>query len=143
MLLGSEEEALKVLAKLDSVNDFATLAQEYSQLDILEEDKGDLGWFTRADIYPIFEDFAFNLELELGTLSEPVQDDMAVTTGGYWLLKVLNIDYYRQIEGENRDLLKAKLLNEWISGLWDDPENKVENYLDEEKKAWAISQVRG
>ena len=37
--------------------------------------------------------------------------------------------------------MKAEALNEWVETLWDDPENKVESYLDEENRAWAIEQA--
>ena len=37
---------------------------------------------------------------------------------------------------------KTTLLSEWISDLWDNPENEVDHsYLDEEKKAWAIEEA--
>ncbi len=35
----------------------------------------------------------------------------------------------------------AELLNEWIEALWDDPENIVESYLDNEQKKWALDRV--
>ena len=30
-------------------------------------------------------------------------------------------------------MLKAEALNKWIEALWNNPENKIENYLDEKE----------
>ena len=70
-----------------------------------------------------------------------IRDDAAETIGGYWLIKLLSIDEDREIDEDDRGLLKYKLLNEWVDGLWDNPDNKLENYLDDELKAWAVANV--
>ena len=147
ILLGSQEEAQDVRASLEASEDFdkdfADLAKELSQHDASKEDGGDLDWLAPGIMSSAFDEFAFNAEIELGTLSEPIRDDTVITKGGYWLLEVVDEDEDRQIEDDDRDLLKGKLLNEWVSGLWDDPENKVESYLDDEKKWWAVERAIG
>jgi len=140
ILLGSEAEAWEIRAKLEAGEDFAALAKEFSQHGGAKEDEGDLGWLSPGTIGPPIDDFAFNDEVELETLSEPLRDEAFITKGGYWLFKVLDIED-RDIEGENRDILKAKLLNEWIESLWNDSENTVESYLDDDKIAWALERV--
>jgi len=139
MLLGSEQEVQEVITKLEGGEDFATLAEELSQHDASKEKGGDLGWLASDEINPVYQDFVLNAELE--ALSEPIKDDGVVTKGGYWLVKVLDKEDNRQIEDSDRDLLKAKALDEWVSSLWDNPENEVESYLDDEKKAWAIAEA--
>ena len=144
MLLASEEEVQDVIARLEleeGEEDFATLASELSQDDASKEGGGDLGWVTPDELYTPIKDFVLNSELE--TLSEPIRDEVVTTKGGYWLVKVLDKEDGRQISDEDRDFLKAKALDEWVSSLWDDPENEVESYLDGEKKAWAIEQAIG
>jgi len=89
-----------------------------------------------------FDEFAFSVEIEMGTLSEPIRDDTVTTEGGYWLLKVVDEDGDRQIEEHDRNLLKGQLLNEWVSGLWDNAEID-DSYLDDEKKQWAIERATG
>lgn len=147
ILLGSQEEAQDVRDSLEASEDFdkdfADLAKELSQHDASKEDGGDLDWLAPGTMSSAFDEFAFNAEIELGTLSEPIRDDTVITKGGYWLLEVVDEDEDRQIEDDDRDLLKGKLLNEWVSGLWDDPENKVESYLDDEKKWWAVERAIG
>ena len=147
ILLGSQEEAQDVRASLEASEDFdkdfADLAKELSQHDASKEDGGDLDWLAPGVMSSAFDEFAFNAEIELGTLSESIRDDTVITKGGYWLLEVVDEDEDRQIEDDDRDLLKGKLLDEWVSGLWDDPENKVESYLDDEKKWWAVERAIG
>lgn len=139
MLLGSEQEAQKVIAKLKDGDDFTTLAEEFSQDQAFKADGGDLGWLTYGQVDIGYKDFALNSEA--GTLSEPIKDEGVATKGGYWLIKVVDKDDHREIETSDRDLLKSKALEEWVSSLWDNPANEVESYLDDEKKAWAIERV--
>ena len=139
MLLGSEQDAQEVIAKLENGEDFATLAEELSQHQASKADGGDLGWLTYDQIDIGYKDFVLNSET--GTLSESIKDEGVATKGGYWLIEVVDMDDNREIEASDRDSLKAKALEEWISSLWDNPANKVEDYLDDEKKAWAIERV--
>ena len=141
ILLGSEEEAQEIRARLEEGEDFATLAEEYSQHDASREDGGDLDWLGPDDIEPVLEDFILNSEV--GTLSEPVRDDTAATTGGYWLVKVVAEEESRQISDDDREFLKAEVLDDWINSLWDDPNNKFESYLSSAQKAWALEKALG
>jgi len=140
MLLGSEEWAWKVKNELEAGGNFATLAKELSQHYVTKEAGGEFDWLTPGTMSPAFDEFVFNCEV--GTLSEPIRDDTVATTKGYWLLKVLDEDDNREISDEERDLLLGMALNEWVTSLWDDPENEIDDsYLDDEKKAWAISRA--
>ncbi len=140
MVLESEEEAWEVRARLEAGEDFATLSEEFSQLAVAEKG-GYLGLLAPGMMTSAFDEAVFDAKLEPGTLSEPVKDEAIITRGGYWLLKVLDKADNRQIEEADRDLLKAKALSDWVSALWDNPENIVESYLDDEKKAWAIERT--
>ena len=139
MILGSEEEAREVIAKLESGEDFATLATELSQHNASKEDGGELGWLNPEEVYSGVEDFVFGAEP--GEVSEPIPDEVVVTTGGYWLVQVLAVEDDRELATEDRDFLKNKALSAWIDALWDDPENEVESFLDADKKNWAIAQI--
>jgi parvulin-like peptidyl-prolyl isomerase len=141
MLLGSEEEAQDIRTRLEAGEDFATLATEYSQHSASKEDGGDLSWLAAEDIQENLEDFVLNAEV--GTLSEPVRDDTVTTRGGYWLVKVVGGEDDRPISDEDRDFLKTGALSDWIAALSDDPENMVESYLDNDKKAWAVERALG
>jgi parvulin-like peptidyl-prolyl isomerase len=137
MLLSSEEEANEVRSRLEAGEDFATLAEEFSQHDESKENGGELE-VSKGEMGSAFDEFAFDPEVELESLSQPIRDDTFSTQGGYWLLKVTGIDENRYIEEEDRDLLKNDALSKWIEALRDNPDNVVEDYLDEDKKAWAI-----
>ena len=139
ILLGSEEEAQWVKGRLDAGEDFGELAKEFSQHEWSKEAGGDLGWLKRGKENLAFDEFLFDSELE--TVSEPIRYDTFSTKGGYWLIKVVDKDDNRQVDDSYRYLLKARALEEWIESLWNDPENKIENYLDADKKAWAIQQA--
>ena len=140
MLLGSEQEANEVRAKLEAGEDFATLAKELSQHAGSKEKGGDFE-VSQDTMSSAFNEFAFKSELDV--LSQPIRDDTVSTKGGYWLVKVAEVDNNRQIGEEDRNLLKADAFNKWVEALVHDPNNKVLSHLDEGKKLWAISRVLG
>lgn len=142
ILLGSQAEAEEVRERLEAGEDFATLAKEFSQLPGVEENEGDLGTLIPGMMSVTFDEFVFDPELELEVISQPLRDEEVTTEGGYWLVKVVGEEEDRPLAEDDRELLKAKALDEWLSSLWDDPENEVDDsYLDSEKKAWAIEQA--
>jgi len=143
ILLVSEEEAQDVTARLEAGEDFATLAQELSQHEATKESGGDFDWVSPEYVLPgsAFAAWADVFELETGVISEPIRDDTQVTTGGYWLIKVLDKEANKQISADDRSLLKANALNEWVFSLWYDPGNEVNNYLTDEMREWAIAKA--
>jgi len=143
ILLGSEKEAQDVRVRLEDGKDFTTLAQEFSQHKATKENGGDFDWLRPGMMSSAFDEFAFNPELELETLSEPIRDDTVVTTGGYWLLEVLDKEDNKQISDDDRNLLKAKALDEWVFSLWDDTGSEVNSYLTDEMREWAIEKATG
>lgn len=138
ILLGSEEEANEIRARLENGEDFAALAEEFSQHSASMEDGGEFEINTRGRFSEAFDEFIFDPELELSSLSQPIKDDTVITEGGYWLIKVAGVDYERPLEEEDRDILKWDALSQWLEGLQEDPDNVVESYLDEDKTYWAI-----
>lgn len=143
ILMGSAVEAQEAGTRLKAGEDFAALVQELSQNDMTRENEGYLDITSPDMMSEAFSEFVFDSKIELGTVSEPIYEDVATTTGGYWLVKVVGVDDNRRIEDEDRDIVKTEAFNEWVEALLGNPENEVESYLDEEKKAWAISQVSG
>jgi len=139
ILLGTEIEAQEVKARLDGGEDFAVLAEEFSLDYFSSGSGGEVGWVDRVNMTTATEEYVFNSELE--TVSEPIRDEAVRTAGGYWLLKVVEIDDNREISEENRDVLKVRALDEWVSALLDDPDNDIENYLDDEMKWLAVSKA--
>jgi len=135
MLLGSEAEAEWVKAELVSKN-FSSLAEQYSQHESKDEG-GELGWLKQGDMgSEAFDEVAFNITTN--EVSEPVKDGSVQTTGGYWLIKVIDRGMH-QLETEVREGLRDKHLNDWFEEWKED--STIENLLDEEKKSWAVDKV--
>ena len=44
---------------------------------------------TPGELGSAFDEFVFDLEVELGIVSEPIFDDIIADEGGYWLIRVL------------------------------------------------------
>lgn len=143
MLLASEQQANEVKARLEAGEDFATLATEFSQHSASKANGGEFEVTAKGTVSSAFDEFVFDPEVELETLSQPIRDEEMSTTGGYWLIKITEADDNRQIDDENRNLLKSDALNQWASGLIDNPDNNVVSYLDDTKKQWAISYILG
>lgn len=143
MLLSSEEEAREVKDRLETGEDFGALAEELSQHDASKEDGGKVTGVTPDVMSLALSEFVFDPAVELETVSEPIRDDTVFTKGGYWLIKVQDKDDNRQIDDSDRELLKADALSKWIEALENDPENKIESYLDGEKIAWAVEKAAG
>ena len=135
ILLGSEEEAARVIAELVSGN-FSSLAKEYSQ----HESKtigGELHWIKQGDMgSEAFDQVAF--KIPLNEVSEPVKDESVQTTGGYWLVKVIDRGEH-ELEEEAREELIDKRFNDWLEEL--KRNSTIKNLLDEEKRAWAVDMV--
>jgi len=144
ILAGSKGEAEEIRARLMAGEDFTALAKELSQHQESKENGGDLGWLPPKQASSAIDEFAFNPEVELEKLSEPIRDDTVWIKGGYWLVNVLDMDNNRQIEDDDRDLLKAMALNKWVASLMDDPKNEIDDsYLNPEKKTWAAERAAG
>ena len=135
MLLGSEAEAEHVKAELVSGN-FSSLAKEYSQHESKDEG-GELGLLKPGAMgSAAFDEVAFNITLN--EVSEPVKDESVQTTGGYWLVKVIDRGDH-ELEENVREELIDKHFNDWLEG-WAE-ESTIETRLDEAKKAWAVNKV--
>ncbi len=142
ILLGSEEDAVTVRQRLEAGEDFNALAKELSLAVGAEEDEGDIGWITPGAVTPTFDGYIFDPEVELDIVSEVIKDEDGITKGGFWLLEVADRDDSRQIEESDRELFRAKLLDEWVNLLFDDPENEIDHgYLTEEKKVWVVREA--
>ncbi|MBB5173240.1 peptidylprolyl isomerase [Texcoconibacillus texcoconensis] len=100
ILVNDEEEANDLYERLQDGEDFAELAQEYSQ-DGSAEEGGDLGSFRRGEMVPSFEETAFHLDE--GEISEPVESQF-----GYHIIEVTDrIPFESSLEEEQQQLIAA------------------------------------
>ncbi len=134
ILLGSRGEAEQVRAKLAGGN-FTALAKEYSQHPSADHG-GELGRLVPGQMdSDAFDDAAF--DLAINEVSEPVRDESVQTSGGFWIVEVLDRDE-RELEEEDREVMVQRRLNEWFE------EKKEECTIkrpDEEQVWWAAAEV--
>jgi parvulin-like peptidyl-prolyl isomerase len=136
MLLGSEAEAEQVKIKLAAGGNFSALAGNYSQHRSKDEG-GELGWLRQGGMNSTaFDQVAFNITPN--EISEPVKDEAVQTTGGYWLVMVIDRED-RALEEETREQLIDKRYNEWREE-WRQA-STIETYLEGDKISWAVDRV--
>jgi parvulin-like peptidyl-prolyl isomerase len=137
MQLGSEAEAERVRAELAAGGNFSALAGNYSQHQS-KTNGGKLDGLERGDMgSTAFDQVAFNITLN--QVSEPVKDESVQTTGGYWMVKVIDRGD-REIDEQTREAVESKRYSDWLE-VWKE-DSAIENLLDEAKNAWAIDEVR-
>lgn len=107
----TEEEALalaqELYQRIQDGEDFAELAQEYSDDPVSGANGGDLGWFGRGMMVPSFEEAAFSLEV--GEVSEPVQSEF-----GYHIIEVLDRDMERPKDEATLEQERAQAFENWL-----------------------------
>ena len=136
MLLGSEAEAEQVKAQLAAGGNFSALARNYSQHKS-KTNGGKLDELKRGDMgSTVFDQVAFNITVN--EVSQPIKDTSVQTTGGYWLVMVIDRGE-RELEEKVREDLINKHLNDWRAE-WT-AESTIETHLETNKIVWAIDQV--
>ncbi len=109
--LRSEAEALALAQELRQRilggEDFATLAQEYSDDPGSAANGGDLGWFGRGMMVPAFEEAAFSLAV--GEVSKPIKTDF-----GYHLIEVLEKDPNHPKDASTLANERRQAFQEWL-----------------------------
>lgn len=136
MLLGSEAEAQRVKAELAAGGNFSALAANYSQHESKVKGGKIDGLKRGAMNSTAFDKVAFNLTPN--TVSDPVKDIWAQTTGGYWIVQVIDRNT-GALEEQVRERLRDKRVNDWLE-QWQ-KSGTIENRLDEDRIAWAIDEV--
>lgn len=136
MLLGSQTQADQVKAELAGGADFGSLAAQYSQYQG-GNSTGELGWKKMGDMgSTAFDQVAF--DLPLNQVSDPVRDTSVQTTGGYWLVNVVDRGDLALSDNLKQQLIDGRY-NRWL-GNWMS-ESTISTYLDPDKKQYAINQV--
>jgi len=128
----NEGNATEVENRLQNGEDFATLAMEYSTDNITKQYGGNLGWLPQGILLPELDQAAFILVA--GHVSEPI-----VTTTGYYIIKVAEIDNNKTIDDYYREVLASNAFTNWFN----EQRNIVEirEYLDQAKATWAMNQI--
>jgi len=128
----NEGNATEVENRLQNGKDFATLAAEVSTDETTKQYGGDLGWLPQGLLLPELDQAAFGLAV--GSVSEPI-----VTTTGYYIIKVAEIDNNKTIDEYYREVLASNAFTNWFN----EQRNIVEirEYLDQAKATWAMNHI--
>jgi peptidyl-prolyl cis-trans isomerase C len=129
ILLATEDEAKKALARVKGGEDFAKVATELSKDPAGEG--GDLGWFTKDRMVPEFSEVAF--KMEPGQISDPVK-----TQFGWHVIKVeekrtKTFPPYDQLKEQALRYVAQKAQSDMITGLRD--KAKIERFDEPAKPA--------
>jgi foldase protein PrsA len=106
ILVADEETGQEVLDRLDAGEDWAALAQEYSQDPSNKDNAGDLGWFPRGVMVTEFEEAAF--ALEPGATSDLVQTDY-----GFHIIQVVEKGM-RDLDDQTYESMLAQAFQTWL-----------------------------
>lgn len=124
ILVEDDLTATLVLEKLDAGEDFAALAEEYSQDPGSASAGGSLGYFARGVMVPEFEDVAFSLGV--GEVSSAVESDY-----GFHIIKVDDIKTINSMvaDGESEDVIntyKAQIASDLYEEYYTDKLDALE-----------------
>jgi hypothetical protein len=121
ILVGTEDEALSVLERLDAGEDFGDLARELSLDEETKEEGGERGWvdsateeeggerewLTRDELDLSYAVKVF--DLEVGALSEPIAGP-----GGYYIFEVEEKEADREVTGDQRATISYRYFTYWL-----------------------------
>lgn len=137
ILVKTEDEAKKILEQIKKGGDFAKIAREKSIDSGSAKNGGDLGFFSRGQMVPEFENAAFNLKE--GEMGGPVK-----TQFGYHIIKVTGRKEGKIVEFEKvKDLLTQRVTAEKQKEVFDSyiktlkGSYKLEINKDALSKMWA------
>ncbi len=100
ILVETEDQAKEIAEKIAHGADFADMAKQYSKDPGTKDEGGSLGYFSKGQMVPQFEEAAF--KLDKGDVSDPVQ-----TQFGWHLIQV---EDRRERQPPAFDLIKERLI---------------------------------
>jgi parvulin-like peptidyl-prolyl isomerase len=137
----TDEKALTdVQNRLKKGEDFGALAKEVSVDEDTKKDGGDLGWLPRRVMDRPFDDMVF--KLDVNGVSDPfiIPRQGAAGQDTIWIVQVIDKAEARQVEGNNREKLKDRALEDWLDE--ERQQNVVERYFNSDRYDLAIAKVR-
>ena len=148
ILVGTQQEAQDILARLAKGEKFEDLAKKYS-LDGSKDYGGDLGYFTAAEMVPEFSKAVFSLKV--GETSQPVKTDF-----GWHIIRLEDrkqgaAQPYDQVKQAIRNVLlrqkvgevmqkiraasKVEILDEDLKKYAEDAAKAAKNFQDKQQKS--------
>ncbi len=123
ILVGSKEEAEKILADLKAGQSFEDLAKKFSTDKSTSDRGGEIGYISKGQTFPDIEKAAYSLKA--GGVSEPIQ-----TQAGWHILKVLEIKKreiptFDAIKAQIQQQVGYKIVNDHMKELIQDAKVKI------------------
>lgn len=143
VLLGSREEAEDIRTRLGTTDNVTALIEEYSQHAASSGRGGEMGPVSEGEMSQAVDAYVFDEDVETGVWSRPVRDDTVSTTGGYWLVEVIDKENDMEISGDDRESLINNAYSEWANGLIDIYKDSIDiSNLTSDKIQWAVKKIR-
>jgi parvulin-like peptidyl-prolyl isomerase len=139
MLLGSLEEAADIQKQLTAGADFASLAKQFSQ-DASSVDGGDKGWinkYTSDENLVMVIDTAFTLSPN--SVSQPIHDVAISTKGGYWVIRVAEIESNRPLDVDLRNKLVQDAFGKWLNEKG--TAGNIKEIINDAQQIWAVNKA--
>lgn len=135
ILVATREEAEEIQADIEGGADAAEIAMEKSLDTETSEDGGDVGWVPRDVLATEVEETIFSMEPDEVRIQE--------VSGSFFLFQMIEKDDAHEIEDDQKPLLAARELDEWIQDKVDTI--TIEDFVsnDEDKLSWAFERAYG
>ncbi len=135
ILLRTEEEAQQAKARIEKGEVFSSLAEELSIYIYFKDDAGELHKLNKGVFSPEFDEIVFNLEP--GEVGGPIiEKEKRLLKGGYWVIRAVEDPELKTLEENVLESRKFEAFNNWLDEK--KAEYRLDNYLDEERKAWLL-----
>jgi len=137
ILVKSEDEAQKILARIKKGEDFAKIAEKSSLDTGTAKNGGDLGYFSQGQMVPEFESAA--ARLKVGEISAPVK-----TRFGYHIIKVTDKKMGKPIEFEKiKNNIQQRLASEKQKEFFDSYISDLKNQYKVDINKEAVAKLSG
>lgn len=133
ILVDTEDEAKKIIERLNAGEKFEDLAKELSKDPSVAANGGDLGFFGKGRMVPEFEEFCFSAKV--GDVSEPVKTDY-----GYHVIKVTDkMDDLESAKAEIESTLKDEKFKDEMDKA--KKAAKIEKYINTAQEPESIKKL--
>jgi parvulin-like peptidyl-prolyl isomerase len=150
ILVGTEDEALEVLERLDAGEDFGDLARELSLDEATkgeggergwpdnanEEEEGERQWLARDELALSYAVRVF--DLEVGVPSQPIPGP-----GGYFIFEVEEREVDREVTDDQRTSISGSYFTHWLGEQGTLVPSTEFVSSDADKLQWAVEKAFG
>jgi hypothetical protein len=143
LFLSSLEEAESIRARLLKGEALGPIAEQYSQYNASKQGKGELGLVPASqNVSDPFNNYIFDTSVKLGEWSEPIRDEtFYFTTGGCWVVQVIEKSENKTLTTEDRDKLIDDLYNSWLTKVANAAMPSMTINLNDEIVQWAVEKA--